>query len=315
MGVHQAEKSIFCVQATWMHRSTGILTAEDRLQSAAKLGETSSAHPAQQQVQSAQLAIPEGVGQITASSKAAMKPGPNKLVAVKQEEAVVDFDDEDIGPDDWDDILAVWMGAVGLPNFTEAAQTDTASESSYDADSEAGGEAEQPKPETGPRPEEKPAPAAEADASQSTAQQPSDAPAAAAAAPLPAVSLPAAAQSPLHRPAQAPVLAPGQLPDAARQLQPQALPLDSAAISQYLASYHTGHTNTAGRPMLAVGPQLNTQTSDSLPLLGESPQPSSIERPMLGASSSSRGPGQDDAAAQEVCFWHDRHMPMVRQPS
>lgn len=300
-----------------MHSSTGILTAEDRLQSAAKLGEMSSVRPAQQQGQSAQPAIPEGVGQIMASSKVAMKPSPNKLVAVKPEEAEVDSDDGDIGPDDWDDILAVWMGAVGLPNFTEAAQTDTASESSYDADSEAGGEAEQRKPETGPRPEEKPAPAAKVDrtAQHRTAQQPSDAPAAAAAAPLPAVSLPPAAQSLLHRTAQAPVLVPGQLPDAARQLQPQALPLDSAAISQYLASYHTGHTNTAGRPMLAVGPQLNTQTSDSLPLLGESPQPSSIDRPLLGASSSSGGPGQDDAAAQEVCFWHDWHMPMTQQPS
>ena len=304
------------MQATWMHSSTGILTAEDRLQSAAKLGEASSARPAQQQGQSAQPTIPEGMGQAMASPKAAMKPGSNKLVAVKSEEAG-DSDDEDIGQDDWDDILAVWMGAVGLPDFIEAAQTDTASESSYNADSKAGGETEQPKPETGPRPEEKPAPAAGAEASQRTAQQPSDAPAAAAALPLlPAASSPAAVQSLLRRPAQAPVLAPRQLPGdpgAAGQLQPQ--PLDSTAISQYLASYHTGHTNSAGRPMLAVGPQLNTQTSDSLPLLGESPQPSSIDRPLSGVSSSSRGPGQDGAAAQEVCSWHDWPMPMTRQPS
>lgn len=298
-----------------MHSSTGYLTAEDMLQSATKLGEASSARPAQQQGQSAQPTISEGMGQAMVSPKAAMKPGSNKLVAVKSEEAEGDSDDGDIGQDDWDDILAVWMGAVGLPNFTEAAQMDTASESSYNADSEAGGETEQPKPETGPRPEEKPVPAAGAEASQRTAQQPSDAPAAAAAAPLPAASSPAAAQSLLHRPAQAPVLAPRQLSGAAGQLQPQALPLDSTAISQYLASYHTGHTNSAGRPMLAVGPQLNTQTSDSLPLLGESPQPSSIDRPLSGVSSSSRGPGQDGAAAQEVCSWHDWPMPMTLQPS
>lgn len=51
----------------------------------------------------------------------------------------------------------------------------------------------------------------------------------------------------------------------------QLAPFDGHAISQFLASYHTGHTNTAGRPMLAVGPQLTMQTSDSLPLLGEDP--------------------------------------------
>jgi len=55
----------------------------------------------------------------------------------------------------------------------------------------------------------------------------------------------------------------------ASQLQQLPLPLDSTAISQYLASYHTGHMNTAGRPMLAVGPWMKTQAFDSLPLLGE----------------------------------------------
>lgn len=39
-------------------------------------------------------------------------------------------DDKDIGPGDWDDILAVWMTAVGLPNLGEEAQPDSASETS-----------------------------------------------------------------------------------------------------------------------------------------------------------------------------------------
>ena len=39
-------------------------------------------------------------------------------------------DDENIGPDDWDDLLAVWMTAVGLPNFGDDAQPDSVSETS-----------------------------------------------------------------------------------------------------------------------------------------------------------------------------------------
>ena len=39
-------------------------------------------------------------------------------------------DDEDIGPDDWDDLLAVWMTAVGLPKLGEDAQPDSVSEAS-----------------------------------------------------------------------------------------------------------------------------------------------------------------------------------------
>ena len=75
--------------------------------------------------------------------------------------------------------------------------------------------------------------------------------------------LPAPGQVQGQAPSQAPGVgsAAGQLP----QLPP---PLNGAAISQFLASYHTGQTSTAGRPVLAMGPLLNTHASDALPLLG-----------------------------------------------
>lgn len=65
--------------------------------------------------------------------------------------------------------------------------------------------------------------------------------------------------------------APSQAPSVngvARQVPQLPVALDSAAISQFLASYKTGQTNTAGRPVLAMGPLVNPQASDSLPLLG-----------------------------------------------
>ena len=80
-------------------------------------------------------------------------------------------------------------------------------------------------------------------------------------------------QAPAPPPAQAPTAPSAQVPSQealARQLQQLGpLPLDSSAISQFLAGYHTGQLNTAGRPMLAVGPQLAPDTSETLPLLGE----------------------------------------------
>ena len=82
----------------------------------------------------------------------------------------------------------------------------------------------------------------------------------------PAPSQHSLAQQP-PEPPQALSQAPG-MEGAARQ--PPQLPraLDSAAMSQLLASYHTGQTSTAGRPVLAMGPPLNTLASDALPLLG-----------------------------------------------
>ena len=47
------------------------------------------------------------------------------------------------------------------------------------------------------------------------------------------------------------------------------LPLHGAVISQFLAGYHTGQLNTAGRPTLAVGPRLTPDTSETLPMVGE----------------------------------------------
>ena len=75
----------------------------------------------------------------------------------------------------------------------------------------------------------------------------------------------------LPKPGQAQGQAPSQAPTAesdARQLPQLPAPLNGAAISQFLASYHTGQTSTAGRPVLAMGPLLNTHASDALPLLG-----------------------------------------------
>lgn len=72
-------------------------------------------------------------------------------------------------------------------------------------------------------------------------------------------------------PGQAQAQAPSQAPSmevAAGQLPQLPAPLNGAAISQFLASYHTGQTSTAGRPVLAMGPLLNTHASDALPLLG-----------------------------------------------
>ena len=73
--------------------------------------------------------------------------------------------------------------------------------------------------------------------------------------------------------ARAPAAPPAQAPNQealARQLQALGpLPLDGAVISQFLAGYHTGQLNTAGRPMLAVGPRLAPDTSETLPLVGE----------------------------------------------
>ena len=58
--------------------------------------------------------------------------------------------------------------------------------------------------------------------------------------------------------ARAQAAGPAQAPSQealARQLQALgSLPLDGAVVSQFLAGYQTGQLNTAGRPMLAVGP-------------------------------------------------------------
>ena len=66
----------------------------------------------------------------------------------------------------------------------------------------------------------------------------------------------------------APVQAPGQAQGPASTVRQMPVPLDGTALSHILASYHTGQTSTAGRPVLAMGPLLNTHASDALPLLG-----------------------------------------------
>ena len=84
---------------------------------------------------------------------------------------------------------------------------------------------------------------------------------------------PPAAAAQAQAQAQAQAAPPAQTPDQealARQLQALGpLPLDGAVISQFLAGYHTGQLNTAGRPTLAVGPRLAPDASETLPLVGE----------------------------------------------
>ena len=85
--------------------------------------------------------------------------------------------------------------------------------------------------------------------------------------------LPSAGKAPPAAAAQGQVAPPAQVPNQealAWQLQALGpLPLDGAVISQFLAGYQTGQLNTAGRPMLAVGPRLAPDTSETLPLVGE----------------------------------------------
>ena len=84
---------------------------------------------------------------------------------------------------------------------------------------------------------------------------------------------PSASEAPPDAAARAQAAGPARAPSQealARQLQalgPRSL--DGAVISQFLAGYQTGQLNTAGRPMLAVGPRLAPDTSETLPLVGE----------------------------------------------
>ena len=83
---------------------------------------------------------------------------------------------------------------------------------------------------------------------------------------------PSVGKAPPAAAAQVQAAPPAQAPNQealARQLQQLGpLPLEGAVISQFLAGLHTGQLNTAGRPMLAVGPRLAPDTSETLPLVG-----------------------------------------------
>jgi len=132
---HQVKRQL---QASWMHSSTGLL-AEDNTSpaqatwlhttNAAKLAIASSAHseqPAQPAAASEISPVPAAAAPASALEKEQKRP-QQKRAQTSEAESESD-DEESIGPDDWDDILAVWMSAVGLPNFKEDGQPDNASE-------------------------------------------------------------------------------------------------------------------------------------------------------------------------------------------
>jgi len=131
---HQVERQL---QASWMHSSTGFLAAGNTSPAqatwhtinAAKLAIASSAHPeqpAQPAAASETSPVPAAAAPASALEKEQKKP-QQKRAQTSEAESESD-DEENIGPDDWDDILAVWMSAVGLPNFKEDGQPDNASE-------------------------------------------------------------------------------------------------------------------------------------------------------------------------------------------
>lgn len=123
------------MQANWMHSSKAILTAQEmvaskglptwqmvdsvhaekRRQVAAAEQAATAAESATRQTQS-RMKAPQGAGEADGEADLNSESG----------------EEEGIGPDDWDDILAVWMGAVGLPAFIEDGEPDTASESSFE---------------------------------------------------------------------------------------------------------------------------------------------------------------------------------------
>ena len=132
---HQVERYL---QASWMHSSTGFLVKDGRppalatwlhSTNAGKMADASSAHseqPAQPAAASETSPVPAAAAPASALEKGQNQP-QQKRAETSEAESESD-NEEDIGPDDWDDILAVWMSAVGLPNFKEDGQPDNASE-------------------------------------------------------------------------------------------------------------------------------------------------------------------------------------------
>lgn len=150
------------LQASWMHSSKAVLTAEQKhpaaqatwlhSTNAARLA-AASAQPQQQAQQQPTPAAPTAATNAAAASTppaASMPPASAQAVegqAVKRaalkgrtgppEQRAAspgsqDDADDNMDVDDWDDILAVWMQAVGMPQFV----ADSTSESSFEGQSE-----------------------------------------------------------------------------------------------------------------------------------------------------------------------------------
>ena len=144
------------LQASWMHSSKAVLTAEQKhpaaqatwlhSTNAAKLA-AASAQPQQQAQHQQNPAMPTTATVAAAASTppasapavegqavkgAALKGGTGSPQQRAASAGSQDDDGDDIGVDDWDDILAVWMQAAGMPHFV----ADSTSESSFEGQSE-----------------------------------------------------------------------------------------------------------------------------------------------------------------------------------
>ena len=132
-----AERKHPAAQATWLHSTN-----------AAKLA-AASAQPqqqAQQQPAPAPAPAPAAAAPTPAASAPAVEGQTAERAALKgstgspeQRAASAgsqdnDDGDDDMGAEDWNDILAVWMQAVGMPQFV----ADSTSGSSFDGQSEPG---------------------------------------------------------------------------------------------------------------------------------------------------------------------------------
>ena len=142
------ETELRALQASWMHSSKAVLTAAHEhpaaqaiwlhSTNAGKLAAASAQRQQQAQQQPNPAAATAAISLTTPASAPvadgqAAKRAASKGVSRSPEQRAAS-DDDDMGAEDWDDILAVWMQAVGMPKFV----AESASESSFDGQSDPG---------------------------------------------------------------------------------------------------------------------------------------------------------------------------------
>lgn len=122
-----------------MHSSRGLLAEKDTVTGAAwvrskgtdKFASFAAVAPQQQEEPKAPGAGAAPSAAAAAAEQKAELAQRERGSAGKSEVTESDSEDEeDMGPGDWDDILAVWMTAAGLPNLEEEGQADSASDTS-----------------------------------------------------------------------------------------------------------------------------------------------------------------------------------------
>ncbi|EIE24823.1 hypothetical protein COCSUDRAFT_46959 [Coccomyxa subellipsoidea C-169] len=209
-------------------------------------------------------------------------PSAEEKEAEKVEEE--DEEDLDLGPDDWDDILSAWMGAVGLTDMlkaSEPAEMATATASDLSTQTTVAAPPAQQLQEAAPQPPQDSGFSApyrgDSRSLQSLQQQPA------------AVS---AGFAQLQTPGQ-------------QQPRDQ-----NAALAALLGRGNSagGQRNGAGRPMVTVVPQMDAATSNTLPLLGHGPAPSQGMRMASSvASTAQQGDGsgsvRDPRALRNIPAW------------